>query len=82
MITTAIGVLAISVLTSILKKYIAPKFGSTGVHVTIFVLGCLYAVAVSLFGIYPGLKAVATQGLEMLTLAVATYEVLLKKLGM
>lgn len=82
MISTTIGVLAISILTGILKKYIMPKFGSTGVHVLIFLLGCAYVVITTLSTSFPGFKVLVEEGLSMLALAVTAYEVLLKKLNL
>lgn len=68
-------------LTQFVKKYVYPKFGSTGVHILTFVIATIGV------GIYQyaqtniEFKELLLAGLNYLVVAVAVYEVILKKIG-
>lgn len=73
--------LGVVVLTQLIKKYVYPKFGDTGVHVLTFVLA-LIGVGVYQYALHHvEFKELLIQALNFLVLAVAIYEVILKKIG-
>lgn len=73
--------IAIVVLTQLVKNYIKPKFGDTGVHIFIF------AIAMIGSAIHLGAQHSATFGIIVgraigfLALSVTAYEVILKQIG-
>lgn len=73
--------IAIIILTQVVKNHIKPKFGDTGVHIFIFaiaMIGCaihLGAQHNAAFGIIIG------RAIGFLALSVAAYEVILKQIG-
>lgn len=69
------------VLTQIIKKYVAPKFGDTGVHILTFVLALVGVGIYQYATANPDFMAVLMQALNYLALAVAVYEIILKKIG-
>ncbi len=83
--TTALAIIipfGIIVLTNLLKKFIKPKFGNTGIHIFTFFLCVLYTVGLGLYYHMPGFKELVLEALSYLAICIATYEVVLKKLGM
>lgn len=73
--------LGVIILTQFIKKYVYPKFGDTGVHVLTFVLA-LIGVGVYQYAAHNvEFKELLIQALNFLVLAVAIYEVILKKIG-
>lgn len=68
-------------LTQIIKKYVYPMWGDTGVHALIFILS-LIGLGVYEYAQYnPEFMDVLVWALGYLAGAVALYEVILKKIG-
>lgn len=80
MITAPAIIFAVNVFTSILKRWVAPKYGKVGVQVVAFTLALLGAAFISWKDAIPGLEAVVYNGIAIFSLAVAFYEVLLSYL--
>lgn len=78
MIATLI-VLGMLVLTQIVKQFIAPKWGDTGVHIFIGVVALIIVVVQALVTYYPGFGALLLEAGKYLLATVGTYEVILKK---
>lgn len=74
-------VFGVNVLTSILKRWIEPKFGKIGVQVTVFILALIAAVYLSYGKMIVGLSDVIAGAIGLFSLSVALYEVLLKHIG-
>lgn len=77
MITGASVVLLVNVLATVLKKYVAPKFGRTGVQVTVFVLALIGAIYMNYGADY---KVYLAEAALVFSLAVTLYEVILNRL--
>lgn len=68
-------------LTQITKKYIYPRYGSTGVHVFAFLIA-LFGVAIYQYSLYNEVFANAMNyALKFLLISVAVYEIILKRIG-
>lgn len=68
-------------LTQVVKKFIKPRFGSTGVHVFTFIIA-LIGNGVYLYSqTDPEFALIIQRALEYLAGTVAVYEVILKKIG-
>ncbi len=80
MVTAAAIVFAVNVFASILKRWVAPKFGRLGVQVTVFILAAIGALYASYHGQFPELKVWAEAALGVFSLSVAFYEVILSRL--
>ena len=78
--TTAAIVLLINVFSSLLKKFIYPRFGKLGVQVSVFVFALLGAFYVTSLANIEGVKVVVEYAIALFCLAVALYEVILSKL--
>lgn len=70
-------VLVINVLTSLIKNWIKPKFGTTGVHVFVFALALIGAGYMSYKDSFPHLATYVASAGALFSLAVAFYEVIL-----
>lgn len=77
MVTTAVVVFAVNILASVLKRWIAPKWGKFGVQVTVFVLALIGAAYFEFGASVAGLQAWVEQGLILFASAVTVYEVIL-----
>jgi len=75
MTATAI-ILLVNIVTSLLKKFVLPKYGKTGVHVLLFVLAIIGAVYIS-YG--SSIQIYVSNSVAVFSLAVALYEVLLSR---
>lgn len=73
-------ILGINILTSILKKYVKPKFGTTGVHVFVFAVALMSVVILNAKNHYPLFNEWVTSMTAYAISAIATYEVLFKRL--
>ena len=71
----------INILTSVLKRWVYPTFGSFGVQVVAFVLASIGAVYFLYGGQYPGLTNLVTSAGVIFSTSVAFYEVVLKHLS-
>jgi len=73
--------IAVILLTQIVKGKIYPKFGATGVHIFTFVISLIG------YGIYlqaitnPDFMTLVSGAIQFLIGAVAVYEVILKRIG-
>lgn len=79
--TTILLAFIITILTQLVKGYISPKFGDTGVHVFIFVIGLIVAGVTLGMQNSASFSAIVEQGLGYVALSVSIYEVILKQLG-
>lgn len=78
---TTLIVLSIVVLTQVTKQYIYPKWGNTGVHAFIFILGIIGA-GIYEYAIYNNVfHDIIIKGLDLMLLAVGIYETILSKIG-
>lgn len=77
MTTTAL-VFLINIFTSLLKRYVYPKYGKFGVQVLAFILAVIAAVY---FAYGDGLKVYVTEALVLFSASVAIYEVILSRLS-
>ena len=68
------------VLTQIVKKYILPKFGATGVHVFVAILSALIVGVQVATTYYPGLLEVLQEVGTYIVGVIGTYEVIVKKI--
>jgi hypothetical protein len=74
-------IFGINVLTSILKRWIEPKWGKIGVQITIFILAIIAALYLSYGKYIIGLSDIIGGAIGLFSLSVALYEVLLKHIG-
>ena len=74
-------IFSINVLTSVLKRWIEPKWGKIGVQVTVFLLALIAAVYLSYGQFVIGLSDIVGGAIGLFSLSVALYEVLLKHIG-
>lgn len=68
-------------LTQLIKKYVFPKFGDTGVHILTFVLA---AIGVGIYQVAmqnPDVMDWIIKAIQYLALAITVYEVILSKIG-
>ena len=77
----AIIVLGVVLLTQIIKKYIYPKWGATGVHLFAFILSLIGVVIYQFMQYNEVLNTFILKALEILTISVGVYEILLSKIG-
>lgn len=80
--TSAALIFLINVFTSVMKKYVMPTFGSTGVHVLVFLLSIGAAFYTTYGQDIPLLKETVTRAGVIFCLAVTFYEVALQHLPM
>jgi len=69
------------VLTQIFKKYVYPRFGSTGIHVLTFIIAAIGLAVYQYAKANADFMNIAVMALNYLAGAIAIYEVLLKKIG-
>ena len=77
MTTTAI-VFIINIFTSLLKRYVYPKYGKLGVQVLVFILAFIAAIY---FKYGYGVRVYVTEALILFSSAVAIYEVILSRIS-
>lgn len=70
-------VFAINILTSVVKKWIFPKWGKFGVQLFVFALALIGAAYLTYEAQIPGLSAVVAAAFGLFSLAVTFYEVIL-----
>ena len=78
MVETSVVVLAVNILTAVLRKWVFPKFGRIGVQVIAFVLALIGAGWMTYSGGFPDLVVWVKEALKLLALAIAFYEIVLK----
>lgn len=72
---------AINVLTSLVKNFVAPRFGTLGVQVFAFVLALIGALYFTYQGQFPALHTYLIAAGVVFSTAVAFYEVILSRIG-
>lgn len=77
-----LGVLAISIITQLIKKFIIPKYGETGVHVFVFVLALIVTSVQVASTQFPGLGQFLIEAGTFLVTTIGTYEVIFKKISL
>ena len=77
MFTASAVVLVINVLTALLKKFVMPRFGRTGVQVVVFGLALVAAIYMNYGADY---QVYVAEAALVFSVAVALYEVLLSRL--
>lgn len=75
-------VFGINVLTSILKRWIEPKWGKTGTQVTVFILAFIAGIYVTYGTSFAAIQEIVQGAIGLFALAVAFYEVLWKHIGL
>lgn len=78
MITAAAIIFSVNILTSIIKRFISPKYGTTGAQVVVFILAVIGALYVTLQVQWPGIAVFGQVVLGIFTLSVSFYEVILQ----
>ena len=71
----------INILTTIIKRWVYPTFGSFGVQVVAFAMATVGALYVTYGGQYPGLTHLVETAGMIFSTSVAFYEVVLKHLS-
>jgi len=74
--TSVAVILLVNVVTSLLKKYVVPKWGRNGVHIILFTLATISAVYMN-YG--DSIQIYVANAIAIFSLAVALYEVLLSR---
>jgi hypothetical protein len=74
-------ILVINVVSSLLKRWIYPRFGKNGVQVTIFILALIGAVYWTYGKDIVGIEQVVGTAIALFSMAVAIYEVILSRLN-
>lgn len=77
-----LAVTGIVLLTQICKKVILPKHGATGVHIFIALVAMIIVGVHTAATFYPGFGEILKQIGMFLVTAIATYEIILKKMGL
>lgn len=78
--STAI-IFSVNVLTSVLKRWVYPKWGKTGVQVVVFCLALIGAVYPSLSVQFPSLQLFISNAIVIFTIAIASYEVIWSRIS-
>ena len=71
--------LGINVVSQLLKKHIAPKYGETGVQFTVFLMACIVAGFYIVYKTYPSVENFVAAVVVFFGMAITFYEVLWKK---
>jgi len=79
---TALTVFLINLFTSMMKRYVIPRFGDTGVHVVVFALAFLYSIYHFYGDLFPGVVTFIKETIKIAVYAIAAYELLLKNIPM
>lgn len=72
---------AVNILTSLLKRWVYPKYGKIGVQASAFLLASLGAVYVTYSGEVAGLQEFVMNALALFTVTVTMYEVVFSKIS-
>lgn len=81
MLETSLIVFGIFVLTQIVKRFIAPKFGPTGIHIFVFIVSLIVVGVQVATSYYPGLGEVLLMAGKYLAATLALYEIVWKRLN-
>lgn len=71
-------IFSVNLVTSIVKRWVYPKWGATGVQAVAFVLALLGALYYTYKNNVPGLEHVVMETLAIFSLSVTLYEVILQ----
>lgn len=77
----AVIILSVTVLSQLMKKYVYPKYGKTGVHVVTFVLALVFSGMYYATQSNPEFLEIMLSAGKVLVYAVGVYEVILKRIG-
>jgi hypothetical protein len=80
MVETSIVVFLVNILTSALRKWAFPKWGRLGVQIIAFVLALIGALYMTYSGGFPSLVVWVKEGLKVLALSIAFYDIVLKNI--
>lgn len=75
---TALAVFFINLFTSLMKRYVMPRFGATGVRVVVFLLAFGYSVYHFYGDKFPGVVAFTKATLLVFAFAITAYEAALQ----
>lgn len=78
--TTSLIAAGIFILTLIVKKYITPKFGATGVHVFVFLVAAIAFGVQAAMTYWPGFGALMISAGKYLVGSIAVYQILIKQI--
>lgn len=78
----ALIILAVNSATSVLKKYVYPKYGKNGVHLLLFLLSFAAALVYSMKNEWVSLWLFIQRGLAVLALSVSFYELVLSRFSL
>lgn len=81
MLTLGAITLIINVATSVLKRYVYPKYGKFGVQLFAFACALIAAVYVTYKEQFPGVEEFVVTVLAIFSMAVAFYEVVLQNIS-
>lgn len=71
----------INFLSQVLKKYVAPKYGETGVQFTVFLLACLASAGYTAYHKIEGFKEFIAMAGAFFIVAITFYEIAFKKIN-
>jgi len=77
---TKIGIaiiLGVNVLTSIIKRWVYPKYGKVGVQILVFILAAIGALYFMYSQLIPGLQEFVASFISIVALSMTFYEVIL-----
>lgn len=74
-------VFAVNLLTSLIKRWVVPNWGSFGVQAVAFGLAVIGALYYTYAEQIPGLTAVVSVAIGIFSLSVTFYEVILQRIG-
>lgn len=75
---STLSILGIFLATQVAKKYIAPKYGATGVHIFAFVVAFIIISVKGLASTYPPLGAMLMTAGQWLVASLALYKIIVK----
>lgn len=81
LLTVAALAFAVNILASLVKNFIAPRFGTLGVQAVIFVLATIGAFYFIYGAQFPAIQSLVVAGGVVFSTAVAFYEVILSRIG-
>lgn len=75
-----LSIVAISIVTQIVKNLIIPKYGATGVHIFVGILALAITGVEVAMTHYPGFSSFVLEAGAFLVSTIGTYEVVFKKI--
>lgn len=77
----ALIVVAVALLSQVLKKYVYPLYGAIGTQVAVFGVAFMFSAIYYTAQLNPSVMEILVSAGQVLLLAVGVYEVLLKRIG-